>query len=164
LPKGSVEAGYDVMIGGNGGVEVCVTDHLVRLKTEPEVLEHVGTFMQLYREEARYLERTAWVARVGLDYVRRHIVDDADNRRALHQRFLFAQSFVQTDPWAQRAAGEASRIPCTSRGRLRHAGVQLGRDRAPRRYPESRGAPHHATGWITRQLPSSALRTTISSR
>jgi nitrite reductase (NADH) large subunit len=103
-----VEAGYDVMVGGNGGVEVRVTDHLVRLRTEAEVLEYVGAFMQLYREEARYLERTApWVVRVGLDHVRRYIVDDADNRRALHQRFLFAQSFLQSDPWAERAAGEA---------------------------------------------------------
>jgi len=35
--------------------------------------------MQLYREEARYLERTApWVARVGIEYVRARIVEDAE--------------------------------------------------------------------------------------
>jgi nitrite reductase (NADH) large subunit len=103
-----VEAGYDIVVGGNGGIEVRVSDHLVRLATEAEVLEHVGAVLQLYREEARYLERTApWVVRVGIDYVRQRVVDDADSRRALHQRFLFAQSFVQTDPWAQRAAGAA---------------------------------------------------------
>jgi nitrite reductase (NADH) large subunit len=101
-----VEAGYDVVVGGNGGVEVRVTDQLARLATEAEVLEHVGSFLQLYREEARYLERTApWVARVGIDYVRRRIVDDHEGRRALHQRFLFSQRFVQIDPWAQRAGG-----------------------------------------------------------
>jgi nitrite reductase (NADH) large subunit len=101
-----VEAGYDVVVGGNGGVEVRVTDQLVRLTTEAEVLEHVGSFLQLYREEARYLERTApWVARVGIDYVRRRIVDDHEGRRALHRRFLFSQRFVQIDPWAQRAGG-----------------------------------------------------------
>ena len=61
--------------------------------------------MQLYREEARYLDRTApWVERVGIEYVRGRIVDDADGRAALHQRFLHAQSFTQTDPWAERAA------------------------------------------------------------
>jgi nitrite reductase (NADH) large subunit len=103
-----VEAGYDVVVGGNGGVEVRVTDQLVRLASEAEVLEHVGAFLQLYREEARYLERTApWVARVGIDYVRRRVVDDADGRRRLHRRFLFSQSFVQSDPWAERAAGAA---------------------------------------------------------
>src|SRR3954447_14613688 len=86
-----VEAGYDVVVGGNGGIEVRVTDHLVRLATEAEVLEHVGAFMQLYREEARYLERTApWVMRVGIDYVRTRIVEDAEGRRELHERFLLS--------------------------------------------------------------------------
>jgi nitrite reductase (NADH) large subunit len=104
-----VEAGYDVVVGGNGGVEVRVTDHLVRLATETEVLEHVAAFLQLYREEARYLERTApWVARAGIDYVKRRIVEDGDGRRALFDRFLHSQLFVQTDPWAQRAAGAAA--------------------------------------------------------
>jgi nitrite reductase (NADH) large subunit len=101
-----VEAGYDVVVGGNGGVEVRVTDHLVRLATEAEVLEHIGAFMQLYREEARYLERTApWVARVGIESVRERVVADAENRRALHERFLVSQRMVQSDPWAKRAAG-----------------------------------------------------------
>jgi nitrite reductase (NADH) large subunit len=101
-----VDSGYDIAVGGNGGIEVRVTDHLVRVASEAEVLEHVGAFLQLYREEARYLERTApWVARVGIEYVRRRIVEDQDGRRTLHRRFLFAQSFVQKDPWAERAAG-----------------------------------------------------------
>jgi len=101
-----VDAGYDVVVGGNGGVEVRVTDHLVRVATETEVLEYVGAFMQLYREEARYLERTApYVARKGIDYMRRCIVDDADNRRALYERFLVSQRPVQSDPWAKRATG-----------------------------------------------------------
>ena len=104
-----VDAGYDIVVGGNGGIEVRVTDPLARVATEAEVLEHVGAFLQLYREEARYLERTApWVARVGIEYVRRRIVEDADGRRALHRRFLFSQSFVQKDPWAERAAGAAA--------------------------------------------------------
>lgn len=101
-----VEAGYDIVVGGNGGIEVRVTDPLVRVATEAEVLEYVGAFMQLYREEARYLERTApWVARRGIEYVRERIVADADNRRALYERFLGSQRMVQSDPWAERAAG-----------------------------------------------------------
>ncbi len=104
-----VEAGYDIMVGGNGGVEVRVTDHLVRLASEAEVLEHVGAFLQLYREEARYLERTApWVARVGIGCVRRRIVADAEGRLALHRRFLVSQRAAQTDPWAQRAGGKVA--------------------------------------------------------
>jgi nitrite reductase (NADH) large subunit len=101
-----VEAGYDIVVGGNGGVEVRVSDPLVRVGTEAEVLEHVGAFLQLYREEARYLERTApWVARVGVAYVRERVVADAEGRHALYDRFLVSQRMVQVDPWAQRAAG-----------------------------------------------------------
>jgi nitrite reductase (NADH) large subunit len=99
-----IEAGYDVVVGGNGGVEVRVADRLVRVATEDEVLEHVGAFLQLYREEARYLERTApWVARIGIDAVRRRIVEDDQERRALHRRFLFSQRVAQIDPWTERA-------------------------------------------------------------
>jgi nitrite reductase (NADH) large subunit len=99
-----VDAGYDIVVGGNGGIEVRVTDQLVRVATEVEVLEHIGAFMQLYREEARYLERTApWVARVGIDYVKRRIVENAGERAALHARFLYSQRFAQYDPWAERA-------------------------------------------------------------
>jgi nitrite reductase (NADH) large subunit len=99
-----VEAGYDIVVGGNGGVEVRVTDHLVRVATEPEVLEHVGAFLQLYREEARYLERTApWVARTGIDVIKKRIVEDGENRRRLYERFLHSQLFAQIDPWAERA-------------------------------------------------------------
>jgi nitrite reductase (NADH) large subunit len=101
-----VEAGYDILVGGNGGVEVRVTDPLVRVATEAEVLEYAGAFMQLYREEAHYLERTApWIARVGIDYVKTRLVEDAEGRAALHARFLYSQRFAQIDPWTERAMG-----------------------------------------------------------
>ncbi len=101
-----IEAGYDILIGGNGGIELRGTEKLCQVATEEEVLEYSGAFLQLYREEARYLDRTAhWMERVGLDYVTRRIVEEEANRKALHARFLFAQSFAQDDPWAERAAG-----------------------------------------------------------
>ena len=101
-----VEAGYDLLVGGNGGVDVRVTDPLVRVATEEDVLEYTGAFMQLYREEAHYLERTApWIARVGIAYVKKRLVDDAEGRRSLNARFLYSQKFSQDDPWAARAGG-----------------------------------------------------------
>jgi nitrite reductase (NADH) large subunit len=101
-----VEAGYDILVGGNGGVEVRVTDPLVRVATEAEVLEYAGAFMQLYREEAHYLERTApWIARVGIDYVKQRLVEDPEGRAALNARFLYSQRFAQIDPWTERAMG-----------------------------------------------------------
>jgi len=101
-----VEAGYDILVGGNGGIDVRVTDLLVRVASEDDVLEYAGAFLQLYREEAHYFERTApWVARVGMDYVKSRLVDDREGRRALHDRFQYSQRFAQSDPWAERANG-----------------------------------------------------------
>src|SRR5690606_7762548 len=101
-----VESGYELHVGGNGGIKVRATAFLCKVATEEEVLEYCGAFLQLYREEARYLERTApWLERVGLSYVRSRLVDDARGRRALHERFLEAQRHAQVDPWAERAGG-----------------------------------------------------------
>jgi nitrite reductase (NADH) large subunit len=62
--------------------------------------------MQLYREEAHYLERTApWLERVGLSYVKDRVVEDEIGRRALAERFYHAQKFAQDDPWEERARG-----------------------------------------------------------
>jgi nitrite reductase (NADH) large subunit len=104
----AVESGWELHVAGNGGIKVRVTDLLCKVETETEVLEHCSAFLQLYREEARYLERTAhWVERVGIDHVRARIVEDEEGRKALHARFLYAQQFFQDDPWAERAAAEA---------------------------------------------------------
>jgi nitrite reductase (NADH) large subunit len=106
----AVDSGWELHVGGNGGVKVRATDLLCKVKTEQEVLEHCGAFLQLYREEARYLERTApWIERVSLAYIKERIVEDADGRRELYDRFLHAQSFAQVDPWAERATGGVDR-------------------------------------------------------
>ena len=104
-----VDSGYELHIGGNGGVKVRATDFLCKVDTEEEVFEYTGAFMQLYREEARYLERTApWVERVGLSYVKKRLIDDAEGRKALHARFLESQKYAQQDPWKARAEGAQS--------------------------------------------------------
>jgi nitrite reductase (NADH) large subunit len=104
-----VDSGYELHVGGNGGIKVRVTDLLCKVDTEEQVLEYCAAFIQLYREEGHYLERTApWVERVGLNHIKERLLDDADNRKALQQRFLHSQSFAQIDPWKARADGEAS--------------------------------------------------------
>ncbi len=102
-----VDSGYELHIGGNGGVRVRATDLLCKVATEQEAMEYCGAFMQLYREEAHYLERTApWIERVGLTYVRESVVEDESRRKALYKRFLHSQRRAQKDPWAQIAADE----------------------------------------------------------
>ncbi len=101
-----VDSGYELHVGGNGGVKVRATDFLCKVDTEEEVLEYCGAFMQVYREEARYLERTApWVERVGLSYIKQRIVEDAQGRKILYERFLESQKYAQIDPWKERAEG-----------------------------------------------------------
>ncbi|SBV33565.1 Nitrite reductase [NAD(P)H] [uncultured Sphingopyxis sp.] len=101
-----VDSGYELHVGGNGGIHVRATDLLCKVATEQEAMDTCAAFIQLYREEARYLERTApWIERVGLDHIKARIVEDAAGREALRARFLISQSFSQDDPWAQRAEG-----------------------------------------------------------
>ena len=99
----AVDSGWELHVGGNGGIKVRVTDFLTKVETEDEVLEYTGAFMQLYREEARYGERTAhWLDRVGVEFVKKHLVDDQAQRFDLYQRFLASQQQYQKDPWAER--------------------------------------------------------------
>ncbi|MGD8576654.1 MAG: nitrite reductase large subunit NirB [Thiohalophilus sp.] len=102
-----IEGAWELHVGGNGGLKVRVTDLLCRVETQEEVLEYCGAFMQLYRENARYLERTApWIERVGLPYVKQHVVEDEEERKALYARFLKSQEIAQHDPWAERTSAE----------------------------------------------------------
>jgi nitrite reductase (NADH) large subunit len=73
------------------------------VKTAEEVLEHAGAFLQLYREEGWYLERTVhFVHRVGMEYVRKRVIEDAAGRRALWERLQFALE-GEPDPWRELA-------------------------------------------------------------
>jgi len=100
-----VDSGYEIYVAGNGGIKTEVAQFLVKVKGDEEVMEYSGAFLQLYREEGFYLERTChYVERVGLDYVKGKVVEDAENRKALHARLLDALRDAK-DPWAERVAG-----------------------------------------------------------
>ena len=96
-----VDSGWEMYVAGNGGIKTEVAHFLVKLKTPEEVLEHTGAFCQLYREEGWYLERTVhYVNRVGLDHVKKKILDDPAGRKALWERLQFALD-GEPDPWFQ---------------------------------------------------------------
>ncbi|APR03831.1 nitrite reductase large subunit NirB [Thauera chlorobenzoica] len=102
-----VDSGWELYVAGNGGIKTEVAQFLCKVATPEEVMEYSAAFLQLYREEGFYLERTVhYVHRVGLEHVKKRVVEDAENRRALHQRLLYAvQDYA--DPWAARAADDA---------------------------------------------------------
>ena len=94
-----VESGWELYVAGNGGIKTEVAQFFVKVKTREEVLEYASAFLQLYREEGFYLERTVhFVSRVGLDYCKSKVVDDAENRKALYQRLQFSLA-GEPDPW-----------------------------------------------------------------
>ena len=101
-----VDSGYELHVGGNGGIKVRATDLLCNVATEEEVLEYAAAYMQMYREEAHYLERTApWIERVGLSHIKESLVDNEAKRKEFAARFKEGQQFMQDDPWKVRAEG-----------------------------------------------------------
>ena len=73
-------------------------------------MEITVAFVQLYREHAKYLDRPyRWIEKVGLDWIKERVVDDAESRAALVARFDHSQSIYQRDHWADRTQGEGAR-------------------------------------------------------
>lgn len=96
-----VDSGWEIHIAGNGGIKVRVTDFLCKVETDEELIEYVKAFMQFYREDAYYLERTAhWVERVGLQYVK-EVMEKKEQVDFYARRFEESQKSAQVDPWAK---------------------------------------------------------------
>ncbi len=94
-----VDSGWEIYVAGNGGIKTDVAQFFCKVRTHEEVLEVSAAFLQLYREEGWYLERTVhYVGRVGLDHVKARVLDDAANRQALAARLRFALD-GEPDPW-----------------------------------------------------------------
>ena len=94
-----VDSGWEMYIAGNGGIKTEVAHYFTKLKTAAEVLEYTGAFCELYRQEGWYLERTVhYVNRVGLDYVKKKILEDHEGRKALWEQLQFALD-GEPDPW-----------------------------------------------------------------
>ncbi|MGX5668010.1 nitrite reductase large subunit NirB [Rhizobium daejeonense] len=102
-----VDSGFEIHFAGAAGLDIKGTEVLGLVKTEDEALEHIVALTQMYREQARYLERIyKWAKRIGTDEIRRQIMEDHDKRRAYFDRFVFSQKFAQVDPWSERVSGK----------------------------------------------------------
>ncbi|MET3851828.1 nitrite reductase large subunit NirB [Paenibacillus sp. OAE614] len=96
----AIDGGWELHVGGNGGVHVRATELLCVVKTEDEVVEWASAFIQYYREHAQWNERTSvWIERVGLDSVKKAL-EKKEDREALHARLKLALS-TQKDPWKE---------------------------------------------------------------
>ncbi|MBI2276293.1 MAG: NAD(P)/FAD-dependent oxidoreductase [Dechloromonas sp.] len=95
-----VDSGYEIYIAGNGGIKTEVAQFLCKVNSDEAVMEYSGAFLQLYRLEGWYLERTChYLERVGLDYIKGKIVEDEEGRKALYAALLDSLKDAK-DPWA----------------------------------------------------------------
>jgi nitrite reductase (NADH) large subunit len=101
-----VDSGWEIQVAGNGGIKTEVAQFLVKVKTHEEVIEYASAFLQLYREEGWYLERTVhFVERVGFEYVKKRLLEDAPGRAALAARMAYALS-LESDHWHEPASAQ----------------------------------------------------------
>lgn len=103
-----VDSGYQIGVGGAAGMDLKEIEPLAQVPTEEEAIQLTIAFVQLYRENAKYLDRPyKFIAKVGLDWVKARVVDDLAEREALVERFDLSQSIYQKDPWAEHAEEKA---------------------------------------------------------
>ncbi|MGY1782509.1 nitrite reductase large subunit NirB [Geodermatophilus sp. SYSU D01036] len=93
---------WEVYVGGAAGATVRKGDLLATVDSPEAVMTLVGRFVQYYRENANWLERTYdFVPRIGLERIRSVVVDDADGICADLDAGLQRSVDAYTDPWGQ---------------------------------------------------------------
>jgi nitrite reductase [NAD(P)H] large subunit len=93
---------WEVYVGGAAGATVRKGDLLATVESPEEVLTLAGRFVQYYRENANWLERTYdFVPRAGLERIRSVVVDDVDGTCADLDAALQRSIDAYTDPWGQ---------------------------------------------------------------
>jgi nitrite reductase (NADH) large subunit len=92
---------WQVRVGGAAGGNVREADVLCTAGSRAEALRVSTTFLQYYRENADFKERTYdFVPRVGLDAIRDAVMGP-ESGAALRERFRLAKA-AATDPWLER--------------------------------------------------------------
>ncbi len=100
----AVEGGWEIYVGGAAGATVRKGDLLASVETSDEAIRLALVFLQHYRENADYLERTyGYVGRVGIDAVKEQVLDPAQ-QDALFERYRIAKAAADPDPWRERHA------------------------------------------------------------
>ena len=99
----AVEGGWQVRAGGAAGGNVREADILATVQTRGEALRVATTFLQFYRENAEYKERTYdFIPRMGLEKVREMVLGEQTGA-ALRERLRIAKA-ATADPWLERDA------------------------------------------------------------
>ena len=99
----AVEGGkWEIYIGGAAGSSVRKGDVLCVVDSEEDVLKYMGRFVQYYRENARYLERThGFVERIGIARIRSIVVDDSEGIAQQLDEEVARSKAAYKDPWKE---------------------------------------------------------------
>ncbi|HKQ68317.1 MAG TPA: nitrite reductase large subunit NirB [Polyangiaceae bacterium] len=99
----AVEGGkWEIYVGGAAGAHVRKGDLLATVDSHDAVLKISGRFIQYYRENAKYLERTyAFVPRVGIEKIRAVVVDDSEGIAERLDREMQRTVDAYDDPWKE---------------------------------------------------------------
>ncbi|MEJ7820318.1 MAG: (2Fe-2S)-binding protein [Rubrobacteraceae bacterium] len=99
----AIEGGWQIYVGGAAGMEVRKGDVLATVETEEEAKDVMMAFMQFYRENGHYKERTYDVVpRIGLDNIRAVVLDESSGEpERLRERLREAKA-ATSDPWLER--------------------------------------------------------------
>ena len=99
----AIEGGkWEIYIGGAAGSRVRRGDVLCIVDSHDDVLKFMGRFMQYYRENAKYLERTyGFVERVGIKHVRSVLNDDSEGICERLDADIQASVDAYKDPWLE---------------------------------------------------------------
>jgi nitrite reductase (NADH) large subunit len=93
---------WEVYVGGAAGASVRKGDVLATVQGRDEAMRLTGVFMQYYRENARWLERTYdFVPRVGLDELKALLVEDRDGMVAGLTERIESAVAAYRDPWLE---------------------------------------------------------------
>jgi nitrite reductase (NADH) large subunit len=99
----AVEGGkWEIYIGGAAGSSVRKGDVLCVVDSHEDVLKFMGRFIQYYRENAKYLERThGFVTRLGIDKIRSVVVDDSEGIGERLELEIAQSKAAYRDPWKE---------------------------------------------------------------
>jgi nitrite reductase (NADH) large subunit len=97
------EGRWEIYVGGAAGAHIRKGDLLCTVDSHAEVLRISGRFMQWYREQAKYKERTyTFMERMGIERVRAVIVEDTDGIGSALDAAMEASVQATYDPWLER--------------------------------------------------------------
>jgi nitrite reductase (NADH) large subunit len=100
----AVEGGrWEIYVGGAAGAHVRRGELLCTVDSDEQALQLAGRFIQYYRENAKYKERTyAFVERLGIERLRAVVVDDSEGLAAALDQALEASAAATRDVWLER--------------------------------------------------------------